>query len=89
MWFDKTEKEALSGAKGKQKPKREGDFDFKASDNGITVHKWKDNNVMNVVSNYGGSEVSKVTPTQKNGTKLEVTCHVSAADYNKNMGGVD
>lgn len=66
-----------------------GEYDYRFSDLNIGYWKWKDNKIVNFVSNFHGSEETTVLRKQKNGTKSTVICPRSVKDYNAYMGGVD
>lgn len=51
---------------------------------------WKDNKVVNVVSTLASPmESTSVNRRQKDGTRVEVSCPLCVALYNRYMGGVD
>ncbi|GFN74555.1 PiggyBac transposable element-derived protein 3 [Plakobranchus ocellatus] len=64
------------------------EFDFRTAD-GLAYFGWKDNRVVNVLSNFHGTDKCTVLRTQKDGTRAEVSCPVAVRDYNAHMGGVD
>ncbi|KAG1682704.1 PiggyBac transposable element-derived protein 3 [Nymphon striatum] len=66
-----------------------GDFDYKATTDGIVCYKWKDNRPVHLISNYHGQEAGSVKRTLKNGTKKDFPCPQVVVDYNSHMGGVD
>lgn len=71
------------------KDMKRGDHDFRVSNTGIRVFKWKDNKIVHFASNFHGTEEVHVKRTQKDGTRMDVKCPSVVADYNKHMGGVD
>ena len=66
-----------------------GDADYQVSKDGLVFFKWQDSKPVLVLSNFHGAEMSSVHRTQKDGSKLELSCPVAVRDYNQNMGGVD
>ena len=72
----------------KEKEMEKGEFDYRTGD-GLVFFGWKDNKVVNVLSNFHGTDACTVLRTQKDGTRAEVACPVAVRDYNANMGGVD
>lgn len=66
-----------------------GEYDFKTTEEGITLFKWKDNKVVYIISNYHGCEVGTVERTERDGTKITVSCPTALSDYNMFMGGID
>lgn len=66
-----------------------GCWDHRYSDEGIGVFKWQDSKEVLLISNYHGTEETKVKRTQKNGSRIDVKCSEVVKDYNINMGGVD
>lgn len=72
-----------------EKKLNRGDFDFRRTDQGIIIYKWKDKKPVHIISNFHGTEVISVKRTQKDGTKLEIPCPLAISDYNKHMGGID
>lgn len=71
------------------KKMKRGDCDFRFSDTDIAFFKWCDKRIVNLVSNYHGSETCVVKRTDKNGSKSDVSCPTVLKDYNQYMGGVD
>lgn len=68
-----------------------GTYDYRTSDDGILVVRWKDNKVVTLVSTDVGVEpISSVyrycSDTKK---KEEVSCPAVIKSYNANMGGID
>ena len=56
----------------------------------ISVCAWKDNKVVNVATTLASpTDNTTVKRTQKDGTRLDVTCPLCIALYNRYMGGVD
>ena len=56
----------------------------------ICVCAWKDNKVVNLASTLASpTDTTSVKRTQKDGTRLDVTCPLCIALYNMYMGGVD
>lgn len=68
---------------------KRGTYDYRISDLGISVFKWKDTKTVHFASNYHGSEVTTVLRKNKTGEKNNVTCPQVVKDYNRFMGGVD
>jgi hypothetical protein len=66
-----------------------GQWDYRYSDTDVGVFKWEDNKSVWLISNYHGTEQSSVLRTQKDGSKITVSCPPVVKDYNKYMGGVD
>lgn len=66
-----------------------GCWDHRYSDEEIGVFKWQDSKEVLLISNYHGTEETKVKTTQKNGSRIDVKCPEVVKDYNINMGGVD
>ncbi|XP_040071661.1 piggyBac transposable element-derived protein 4-like [Ixodes scapularis] len=66
-----------------------GKYDFKTTEEGITLFKWKDNKVVYIISNYHGCEVGTVERMERDGTKITVSCPTALSDYNMFMGGID
>lgn len=66
-----------------------GCWDHRYSDEEIGVFKWQDSKEVLLISNYHGTEETKVKRTQKNGSRIDVKCPEVVKDYNINMGGVD
>ena len=59
------------------------------SDN-VTASAWLDRKVVNTMATgCDGTETGVVLRTQKDGSRLEVSCPRSCVEYNKYMGGVD
>lgn len=68
-----------------------GEIDFVTTED-ITISKWKDRGkkAVNVISTmHKPDKIVKVLRTQKDGTRTEVDCPESVAEYNRYMGGVD
>ncbi|XP_060875876.1 piggyBac transposable element-derived protein 3-like [Metopolophium dirhodum] len=68
---------------------KRGTYDYRISDLGISVFKWKDTKTVHFASNYHGSEVTTVLRKNKTAEKNNVTCPQVVKDYNRFMGGVD
>jgi len=68
---------------------KRGDYDYRATPNGITVFKWQDTKTVHFISNYHGVDTTTVQRRQKDGRKIVVKCPTVARDYNQHMGGVD
>ena len=68
---------------------KRGDFDYRSTNNGITVFKWMDSKAVHFISNYHGLDLTTVQRKEKDGTKTTLTCPKVVADYNATMGGVD
>ncbi|KAL7644533.1 UNVERIFIED_CONTAM: hypothetical protein RMT77_004069 [Armadillidium vulgare] len=66
-----------------------GQFDYRSTDQRISVYKWKDSKSVYLVSNYHGIEKTTVARTIRDGTKIVVPCPQVVQDYNKFMGGID
>lgn len=66
------------------------DFDWKTSDTGITMFKWKDNKCVHLLSSiHTADDKISVNRKAKNGTLNKVSCPKVLYDYNKNMNFVD
>lgn len=72
----------------KEKDLNKGEFDFRTADD-LAFFGWKDNRLVYVLSNFHGTEKCTVLRTQKDGSRVEVSCPMAIKDYNSNMGGVD
>ncbi|XP_040066863.1 piggyBac transposable element-derived protein 3-like [Ixodes scapularis] len=57
-----------------------GEHDFKTTEEGITLFKWKDNKVVYIISNYHGCEVGTVERMERDGTKITVSCPNALSD---------
>lgn len=66
-----------------------GSTDYKITDSGIGVFKWKDTKSVLLASNYHGTEKTTVLRKNKQGVSTEIPCPQIIKDYNNYMGGVD
>lgn len=66
-----------------------GSSDYKITDSGIGVFKWKDTKSVLLASNYHGTEKTTVLRKNKQGVSTEIPCPQVIKDYNNFMGGVD
>jgi hypothetical protein len=51
-----------------------GTYDYRISDLGIGVYKWKDTKTVHFASNYHGSEMTIVLRKDKSGKKNNISC---------------
>ncbi|KAK3726474.1 hypothetical protein RRG08_005078 [Elysia crispata] len=68
---------------------KRGDYDYRVSEDGLTVLKWMGSKCVNIPSNFHSTAGTAVLRTQKGGTKSEVPCPQAVSDYDKFMDGVD
>lgn len=67
-----------------------GEYEFKATNTGLSWVKWMDKKPVYFLSNYHNpSEVTVVNRRQKDGSLRFVNNPVMCSDYNKHMGYVD
>lgn len=67
-----------------------GDYDWKQTNDGITMIRWMDKKTVNFLSNYHDPrEVMSVKRRQKDGSSVMVPCPKILSDYNLNMNFVD
>lgn len=66
-----------------------GSSDYRITNTGIGVYKWKDTKYVMLASNYHGSEITTVTRKDNCGRKKDILCPQVVRDYNCYMGGVD
>lgn len=66
-----------------------GSTDYKLTDSGIGVFKWKDTKSVLLASNYHGTEKTTFLRKNKQGVSTEIPCPQIIKDYNNYMGGVD
>ncbi|XP_008189411.1 piggyBac transposable element-derived protein 3-like, partial [Acyrthosiphon pisum] len=63
-----------------------GSTDYKITDSGIEVFKWKDTKSVLLASNYHGTEKTTVLRKNKQGVSTEIPCPQIIKDYNNYMG---
>lgn len=68
---------------------KRGDSDYRISNTGLSVFKWKDTKCVWLASNYHGTETTSVLRKEKDGKRRDVTCPTVVDSYNSYMGGVD
>lgn len=69
---------------------KHGEIDWKMSDEGISMYKWKDKRSVHLLSNFHNpTVVTSVHRKQKDGEIIDVTCPQALVDYNTNMFYVD
>jgi hypothetical protein len=67
-----------------------GDYDYKVSNDNVSVVKWKDKKSVHLLSTFHDPKTTtSVNRKQKDGTIVEVSCPVVLKDYNQNMNFVD
>lgn len=67
-----------------------GEFDWKMSDTGVVMYKWKDNKCVHFLSPiHGPTDVETVNRKSNDGTQNRISCPKVLFDYNKNMNFVD
>lgn len=74
-------------AEDKKAPR--GSSDYRITNTGIGVYKWKDTKFVMLASNYHSSEITTVTRKDNFGRKKDILCPQVVRDYNCYMGGVD
>ncbi|XP_047000907.1 piggyBac transposable element-derived protein 3-like [Schistocerca americana] len=73
-----------------EKELERGKFDYKISNDGIVIYRWKDNRAVNLISTCNSpSDVSTLTRKMKDGTITNITCRIVLRDYNSSMNYVD
>ncbi|CAH1983325.1 unnamed protein product [Acanthoscelides obtectus] len=69
---------------------KRGDTNWKISDTGLSIFKWKDKRCVHLLSNYHDPRIfSIVRRKSRNGQIEDVNCPRILLDYNMNMGFVD
>ena len=53
-----------------EKTLQRGEFDYRVSDRGLVIYKWKENKVVTLLSNFHGTESARVLRTQKHGRRI-------------------
>ncbi|KAJ8881861.1 hypothetical protein PR048_018347 [Dryococelus australis] len=67
-----------------------GEFDYRVSDDGVAVYRWKDNRAIKIISScHDPAEVSIVNRKVKDGTLKAINFPIVVKDYNANMNFVD
>lgn len=73
-----------------EKELKRGDTDWKVSDTGLSIFKWKDKRSVHLLSNYHDPQIfSTVRRKSRNGQIEDINCPRILLDYNMNMGFVD
>lgn len=88
-----TIRKGRKGIPGDLKPEKtmkQGDYDWRITDDGISLVKWMDKRIVLLASNHENpSETTYVARKKKNGEKEDVACPIMLKNYNQNMGFVD
>ncbi|KAJ8971168.1 hypothetical protein NQ314_000845 [Rhamnusium bicolor] len=64
-----------------------GEWDTRATEEGVSVVKWKDNKGILFISNcHNPSSITNVNRKMKNGTTQVLACPIVVKDYNVHMG---
>lgn len=69
---------------------KRGEYDWKRSEDGITMFKWKDKKAVNFLSNFHDpNQTLTVQRKEKDGSISDIPCPQILSDYNSNMNFVD
>ena len=89
MLWDTAHKQELFIKKSKDSDLKRGEYDYRVSKDDIVVYKWRNNKIVHAISNFHGTEQSRVNRKNKDGTISQVACPEAIKHYNTYMGSVD